>query len=376
MNGMATTVPVRRRSRRWLILIVPLLACAGTVALSALSNLTLPPAPARLDQLSPLDKSRLQETLHLKAALGDTLWPNFGAMDIPVVLWNSDYTFLVGEAQPPAGWEPVPGDDFDGQIYYRQPAHDPQNFAVRVGDRWAACLSTKWEMDNFLVSKFREMMPAPLKPVFPYRLIIQPSEVQMTGVLHEAFHVYQVETAQAQFDEAEKAYRDGTRYWEADPGMRADWTAEIDLLEKAVQAPSDAEAKAWARQFLAQRQRRRQAHGLDAPRGAYERRFEWPEGLAKYTELGAWRAAATTAGYAALPGLNADPTFSHYSTYPQRWSQELDQLRRQADQAGETRLYYTGLAQAALLDRYLPGWKARVMAQGAWLEDLLAEAVK
>jgi hypothetical protein len=348
----------------------------GLVGLSALSNLTMPTAPAKLDQLSPLDKSRLQETLHLKTALGDTVWPEFGGRDIPVVLWNSDYTFLVGYAQPLAGWEPVPGDDFFGQPYYRKPAQDPQNFAVRVGDRWAACLATKWEMDNFLVSMIGDRLPAPLKTVFPYRLVIQPSEVQMSGVLHEAFHVYQVETAPAQFAEAEKAYPDGKRYWAADAAMRADWTAEIDLLVRAVQAPAEADSKALARQFLAQRQQRRQRNGLDSALVDYERRWEWLEGLAKYVELRAWRAAATAEGYAPLPALAADADFKHYTTYPQRWTQELDQLRRQAGQPGEVRLYYTGLAQATLLDRFEPGWKAQALMPGAWLEAALAQAVR
>ncbi len=372
---MASMVRSRRHTRRWLFLAVPLVACLGLATLLALSNLTLPPAPARLDQLSPLDKSRLQETLHLKAELGEAIWPAFGAIDIPVVLWNNRYMFLVGLDQPPADWERVPGDDFAGQAYYRQTAQDPQNFAVRVGDRWAACLATKWEMDNFLISKFREMMPGPFKLVFPYRLIIQPSEVQITGVLHEAFHVYQVETAQAQFDEAEKAYPDGERYWAADAAMHADWATEIDRLAQAVAAPTDAESRALARQFLAQRQQRRQIHSLDSALVDYERRFEWLEGLAKYVELSAWRAAATTDGYAPLPALDADAEFRNYATYAQRWFQELDQMKRQAGQEGDSRFYYTGLAEATLLDRLMPDWKAKVMAKGVWLEDLLQLAV-
>jgi hypothetical protein len=33
------------------------------------------------------------------------------------------------------------------------------------------------------------------------------------------------------------------------------------------------------------------------------------------------------------------------------------------------------MAQATLLDRLLPGWKARALSEGVWLETLLAEAV-
>lgn len=42
---------------------------------------------------------------------------------------------------------------------------------------------------------------------------------------------------------------------------------------------------------------------------------------------------------------------------------------------GETRFYYTGMAQAILLDRLLPNWKERVFDPNVSFEDLLREAV-
>jgi hypothetical protein len=39
-------------------------------------------------------------------------------------------------------------------------------------------------------------------------------------------------------------------------------------------------------------------------------------------------------------------------------------------------LYYTGMAQALLLDRLSPGWKDRAFEQGVWVEDLLRQAVR
>ena len=39
------------------------------------------------------------------------------------------------------------------------------------------------------------------------------------------------------------------------------------------------------------------------------------------------------------------------------------------------RFYYTGMAQAVLLDRLLPGWKEIAFDDGVFLEDLLATAV-
>jgi hypothetical protein len=71
-----------------------------------------------------------------------------------------------------------------------------------------------------------------------------------------------------------------------------------------------------------------------------------------------------------------DTDFKAYGSFKQRWSQEIGQLRRQAAREGETRFYYTGMAQAMLLDRLLPGWKDRALSKDIWLEMLLAEAVE
>jgi hypothetical protein len=65
-----------------------LLLCLAAAGLSALGNRNLPTGPAALDRLDPLDKVRLQETLHLKRELGEAVWPGWGQADIPVVLWN------------------------------------------------------------------------------------------------------------------------------------------------------------------------------------------------------------------------------------------------------------------------------------------------
>jgi hypothetical protein len=46
-------------------------------------------------------------------------------------------------------------------------------------------------------------------------------------------------------------------------------------------------------------------------------------------------------------------------------------MHRQAGQEGETRFYYTGMAQAILLDRLQRGWKEGAFQEGVWLEDLL-----
>ncbi|MBN1933415.1 MAG: hypothetical protein JW934_02055 [Anaerolineae bacterium] len=248
-----------------------LLLCAIAAGLSALSNRNLPSGPLETDRLDPVDQARLAETLRLKRELGESVWPGWGKAEIPVLIWNRDYTFLIGYLDPPAPWEPVSGDAFQEQTHFRRPTGEPQNFAVRVGDRWVASMATKWETDAFVIEMIRGVLPSPLKQIVPYRLLIQPSEVQMTGILHETFHVYQAQIAPERLDEAEAAHRRGAQYWQADVAMHTAWKLEIDLLTRALKAGSDEEMAALAREFLAQRARRRAESSLSAELIDYER---------------------------------------------------------------------------------------------------------
>lgn len=365
-----------RRSARILLIVAGalLLVCALAALAAAISNRSLPGAPTAPEQLTPADAARLREALHLKEALGEEVWPGWGRAAIPVIVWNRDYSFLVGVEAPPAGWEALP-EGVDGLACYRRTSSDPQNFAVRVGDAWAGSMATKQETDAFLIDMFRDMLPDPLEPIFPFRLLIQPSEVQISGVLHETFHAYQATLAPGRLAEAEAAHRHGDAYWRADPDMRADWQRETSLLSEALAAPSDGQAAALAADFLRARQERRASHGLSAGLVAYERQLEWEEGLAKYVALAIWRAANESQGYAPVLTAAVDADFAAYRGFSKYWKQEVAQMRRQAGREGETRFYYTGMAQAVLLDRLAPGWKATALADGAWVEGMLADAV-
>ena len=103
--------------------------------------------------MTPLDKNRLSEALRLKTELGDSVWPGYAALDAPVIIWNDDYEFLFRMSNPPEEWEVVPGDDFEGQPYFRRPANNPQNFAVQVGDQWAASIFIKQSKSNLSIER-------------------------------------------------------------------------------------------------------------------------------------------------------------------------------------------------------------------------------
>jgi hypothetical protein len=350
--------------------------CISLAGFGAITNRSLPQPPAVLDRLHPIDAVRLEETLQLKSSLGDTIWPGWGEADIPILLWNNEYSFLFGVSDPPSDWEMVSDDRFMGQVYYRQPSDDPQNFAMPVGDVWAASLATKWEMDAFLLSMFRQMLPDFLEPVFPFLLIIQPTEVHISGVLHETFHVYQIIQAPDRLHAAEAAHRHTQKYRIPNAAMMEDWEAEISLLIQALSATSEEETREIAQEFVDQRRQRRSNQQLADEFVEYERWMEWLEGLAKYLELSIWREASETPEYIPIAGMSDDPDFKGYKSYTQRWNQEIDQLKRQAKGDSDVRFYYTGMAQAVLLDRLSPEWKKQVWQEGVWLETLLEEALQ
>ncbi len=371
---------IQTRSRRFALYALTIVAgmvisCLVLGVIGYNSNQKLPSGPEITDRMTPLDKVRLAEALHLKVELGDVVWPGYAGLDAPVIIWNDDYEFLFGMSTPPSGWEAVPGDDFEGETYYRRPADDPQNFAVPVGDQWAASVFTKFILDASLIAAVRDLLPPVISDIFPYRIFIQPSELQITGIQHEYFHVVQALETPIKFAEADAIYQFGDQYWLLDNDMQSAWGEEIELLIKAVETSADGDSIEFGRQFLAQRDQRRQEFGLPADLLAYEASIEWLEGTAKYVELRSWQEAGRDPGYSPLIEMETDPDFKDYEDFDGQWSQALRQTRQQAGKEGDVRFYYTGMLQAFLLDRLTPDWKVRIMGDGVYLESLLREVL-
>ncbi|NJO81786.1 MAG: hypothetical protein HC828_02760 [Blastochloris sp.] len=385
--------PTRRIRRLLRLGALGLLALIILVlGLSAFSNLGLPTHSAVADRLDASEQARLAEALHLRQELGAAVWPGWDTAAIPLVVYNEGYAFALGHPDPPRGWrevpsgeqhgavwQAVPDDTFAGQPYFRQPLADgdatPQAFTVRLGDRWAASMTTYEWTRIALADHLRQELPTPLRPVFPYRLFVGQfiSDWYIAALAHESFHAFQGMQAPDRLAAAENAVRrDEPRYpWDEQLAIDA-WRVELELLVAASQA-SDEQVAALATDFLKHRAERRATLGLSAALIDYEQQREWLEGLGKYAELALWRAAATTPGYQPLDAMAADADFDAYASFEQHWNQELAQAQRMADDHGDGRFYYTGMLQAFLLDRLMPAWKTR--AFDTTLDALLAEAV-
>lgn len=385
----------RRFSRWFLFLAGGLLAlCLLATAVSAIYNNQLPTHSQNPSQLSTDDIARVQEVLHLHEALGDDIWPGWGEVDIPIIVYNEAYAFLFNYAgTPPTGWaagptQAVQGSAWelveDGMVaerpYYRQKlANDasPQAFALLIGEDWGAALATKEWMKIDLTQNIKQELPPFLQPFFPYTLfvsqLINSSDHYVALFAHETFHAWQAEQQPAQFAAAEDATRLQDQYPWYDDAFITAWQSELDLLTSALEATSQDEQKAYAQQFLQQRQTRREMANLSPELIAYEQQREWLEGTAKYVELASWEAASQAEDFDSF--LTADADFNQYNSFEQQWQRELAQMGRMADDEGDGRFYYTGWAQATLLDRLLPNWKTRYMTEPISLETLLAESI-
>jgi hypothetical protein len=350
-----------------------------------------------VDRLSEPDKARLLEAAHLRESLGDAIWPGWHNQAIPVITYNEGYAFLVGLPDPPEGWlkvpqelkrgrpwELVPEDTFDGQPYYRQllpdPALTPENFTVLVGDRWVATLQTKEFMLISFVNGLSSELPPVVRSIVPYRLLwwllIRDSDGYISALLHEQFHAFQGAHAGSRLASAERAVQQEGQYPWDDAASEQGWMEELDLLYRAATAGTEAEAFDLARQFLDRREQRRLSTGLGADLVDFEKEREWLEGLAKYAELKIGRTAAETSTYHPLAAMDIDSDFNHYAGRAKFREDQLSELKRMTNNDGEVRFYYTGMAQAVVLDRLMPGWKSQAFEQDVYLEDLLRQAVE
>jgi hypothetical protein len=387
-----------RRSRKVVLIVLLSLfgMCFLLTAVSAISNIRLPQSSTEVEVLSREDKIRLIENLHLRQQVGDSVWPGWGDADIPMIVYNDEYAFLAGYPDPPDGWikvpagiqrggawELVPGDSINGQPYYRQRLPDadttPEAFTVMVGERWASSLPQMDWGKIRLVKYMREDLPPFLRSVFPYRLfftqLFSSSDQYISLIAHESFHAYQGMLVPLKLADSENTSRQYEQQypWD-DTALQAEWKTELDLLAEALQAGDPAQMADLSHQFLEMRAARRTSAQLNEYLIAYEQQREWLEGLARYAELEIWRLAAASS-YTPVPESSEDPEFNTYQGYSRRWTNEMNQISRMSRDEGDGRFYYTGMAQAFLLDRLMPAWKERAFDEGVWLEDLLRSAV-
>ena len=376
---------------KWGFLVLVVLAIV-----SAFYNLTLPTESKVKEKLTQYQKAYISEAMNLQQMMGNEVWPGWGDLQIPFIIYNEKYAFLTGYSNPPAGWikmpkeelrgtewEVVKNDSFGGVPYYRQlipnPDITPEAFTVKVGERWVASMQTKeYAAVTFTFYKnLHNELPPVLNAIFPYKIFWQflmgSTENYIAGLEHEAFHAFQGTVVPQRLAEAESPPFSNYYPWEKSAN---EWNEEINLLIEAYDSDSNEAASKLVTQFLAKRNERRVKANLSDEIIRYEQKRELLEGLAKYTELKIGVMASENQSYKHVNEIETVPGFKNYKTSLNHFNEQIGDVKGIGNRPADTRFYYTGMLQAVMLDRLMPGWKNNAFKEGIYLDNLLEKAVK
>lgn len=347
-----------------------------TAGISFISNQNLPEPSSTPDELSLQDLTYAEEALHLMSELGDQTWTGLIG-NIPLILWNEDYAFLINSQEKLSGWNKLENATVnDLPVYVQKNEANYQAFTeILSTGQYAGSMATKNATNVGFINLFKEDLPPIIAKIFPYRLMLISTDFYITSLVHESFHAFQAEEYPERFEDAEKAYRSTEAYEKLFPQMGDAWEAEIQHLMDALEEKDPAAQKEIIQQFLITRKQRREEVDLSDALTLYEKRFEWLEGSAKYVELEIWKNGANATSYQPVTGVQEDNDFDSYLGFEKRWKNELNNAEIAAKNGSETLFYYTGMLQARLLDELMPDWQTRISEQGVWYEDLLKEAV-
>lgn len=232
----------------------------------------------------------------------------------------------------------VPNDSVAGMEYYWQrlpgSGASPQAFTVRIGELWAANMTTKDWTAIKMGNEIREGIPRMIRHFVPYRLIARvflglamSTDGYICALGHESFHAFQGMVAADRLAHAENAL---SRLWSSYPWDDARfnnaWSAELNLLGDALSAENGQSIVELARKFISSRRARRVSFNLDSALVNLEQLREWEEGLGKYTELALWKRAAADSSYSPVKELSNDSDFNGYKGFPRQWAREVSTL--------------------------------------------------
>lgn len=324
--------------------------------------------PYDSDSLTKDDLSQLREVFQLKLLFGNKVWQDFGDKEIPIVLFNELYEFSIGLKDIPKGWEPVKKDHPLGMTCYKRKNEDSQAFAVRIGNEWAGSLGSRKYMSKCFLLKARAELPPVLAQLFPYWFLTFAKGEHAAFFLHEMFHAFQAIQAPGRFSEANKVYKFEKEYPFHNSTFAEAWNREGEILSSAIETKDNNLLVVKAAEFLKSRKNRRASIHLNDEQIRFEKELEWLEGLAKYIEIQVYKFASLSEEKSLTAGYNLKLT---------RWQDEFRRLRNSlGNQNGDFRFYLSGMAQAFILDRLLPGWKKRAFEEGVYLENLLEIACR
>ena len=313
------------------------------------------------------DKNEILEVMRVKSKIGNEIWPKFGDIDIPIILFNDRFEFIFNSSNFETSWKLIEDNDKIIDKYYRRDVINSKAFAVNLGEQWAGSIGTLDRMNKEYFLGVRSQLPPVVNKLFPYQFATLPRDLHVTLILHEVFHAYQATVAKDKFISAESVYKVEKLYPYNDKEFIDNWNKEGEILSKALNSKNEIEIKEYIAEFLQFRNQRRKNHGLSKDLIDFERKLEWLEGLAKYVEIKSYELAKDKMKNSS--NIKYQEGLTH-------WRMEFQRIKsRLGEKGSDYRFYLSGMAQARLLDILGLDWKNKVMKDGVFLEDLLEDCM-
>jgi len=366
------------------ILLAPGVAMAQGEAASASRSPGVPSVVLRIDPRLIVEAA---EVWRLIAGRENPVWPGWDASDTPILFYlPGEQDVLIDHPRPPAGFVPYDGPvPFPGgRILVRDGPgflqYDGQNTSREI--EGVRTLVVADALSN-LRQQIRGLLEAPRPPgerppdLSFSQLAIDPYD-QLTLIVHEAFHVFQDRAAPTKGANEMLLLH----YPVLSVANNVGFAQEGAALAAALRSASDTACRSAAVRWLALRRQRRSLLPPEAVE--YENGAEFSEGLAKYTE---YRLLETLDGRTPGQAMWLVQGFGGYGNLASRRSRLVDRMLQHMrgevsvnnDPYGTAplrmRLYYSGMAIGALLDRLHTDWKDRIVAPGVSLTDLADSAI-
>lgn len=337
------------------------------------------PAGAQTLRVDPRLIAEAAEVWALIAGRDNRLWPGWDASDTPMLFYlPGEQDVLINHPRPPAGF-----------VTYGGPIGFPGGrIVVRDG---ATIIGSDGENTSRDIEGVRTLVVADALSNLRQRisgmgtvqslsfsqLATDPYD-QLGLIAHEAFHVFQDRAAPTKSANEMLLLHYPVLSVENNVGFAQEGAA----LAAALRSEGGPGFSAAVARWLAVRRHRRAA--LPPEASEYEDGVEFSEGLAKYVEYRLLEALEDrqpgpqmwwVQGFHGYNGLAARRA-ALIATMLQHMRGEISVNNDPFGTAPlRMRLYYSGMAIAAVLDRLSPKWKERIVQPGVSLTDLAAEAI-
>jgi len=324
------------------------LLCAAAMTPGRIAGAqSFPPPPAA-------ERIRLAEALRLGDAVRERVWPGWGSAPVPLLLVTDSVEYLVGHSRPSDDFRSLGPDAVIGrEILARARVFEPT-----------------------LLATFPAVGGIPTAVVGTAERTGKRSGAWVLAVVHEQFHQWQYSRPgyYSQVAALDLAAGDSTGRWMLDyPFPYDDALVQTALrrLATALAVPLPAPADALRHVRAA---RHALGRALTPPQARYLEFQLWQEGVARYVELAAARAAAEAPEPAR--DFRALPDYEPYATTAARLERELlSELESPAlPRQRRVAFYPVGAAIARLIAPSVPDWQRRYEATPLRLDPLLEAA--